>query len=270
MKTYVNGLGETVGGDVLASQTPVLTSGNIWWVNSATGSDAAGTAGQDRERPLATIGQANTNASDGDVIVLQSGHTETLSSALSLKAVLLVGIGTSSGKPAAQLKIDNAGASCVQFAATAGEIRNVYFPASVQSNTSGNGKVRFTCTGMATISGCYFESSANDQLPALSIDSSPAYVENCTFVSTATSIATRPTRGVYISGAIADLRLVGNTFDSGTVGFSSVALDLSAGTITRLRAHSNSFLRGADASIASASVGYFVPSTTSGAVKVTW
>lgn len=269
MKFYPNGLGESLGGDALATQKPIVTSGNVWWVNSATGVDAASPAGQDREKPLASLGQANTNAVDGDIIVLESGHTETLVAVLTLKGVTVVGIGTTSGKPAAQLKINSAGACCVQFASTAGELRNIYFPASVQSNTNTNGKVRFTTTNCVAY-GLYIECSALDQLPALSIDSNSCRIENCTIVSTATTVATRPLRGLYTTGAVSDLTLVGNVFDDGSVGFANPSCDLSTGTITRLRGHSNSLLRGAGVSIASASTGYFIASTQTGGARVNW
>lgn len=272
MKLYPNGLGESAGGDVLATQKPLFMSGNVWWVNSATGVDAGGSAGQDREKPLATIGQANTNATDGDIIVLQSGHNETLSAQLNLKAVSLVGIGTTSGKPAAQLKINSASATLLNLAVAATEIRNVYFPASVQSNTSANGKLRLANIDNCVISGCYFESSALDQLAALEVATiaDEALIENCTFVSTATTVTTRPTRGLYVSGAITDLHVVGCVFDDGTVGYSTAACDISGGTITRLKGTGISLLRGAEVLIASATTGYFIPSTSTGGGKVTW
>lgn len=268
MRLYPNGLGESLGGDAIATQRPIYMSGNVWWVNSATGTDAGGTAGQDQQKPLATLVQANTNASDGDVIVLQSGHTETLTGALSLKGLTVVGIGTTSGKPAAQIKINAAAATALQFATTGGELHNIYFPAAVQVDTSANGKVRVTTAG-CVIYGCYFESNANDQLPALSIDTG-CRVENCTFVSTATSTASRPLKGIGTTGAVNDLIIIGNVFDDGTVGFTSPACDLSSGTVSRMRGHSNSFLRGAEISVSSASTGFFIPATQTGGAKVTW
>lgn len=268
MKLYANGLGESLGGDPLAGQRPIYASGNVWWVNSATGTDAGGTAGQDQQKPLATIVQANTNASDGDVIVLQSGHTETLTVALSLKGLTVVGIGTTSGKPAAQIKINAAASTALQFATTGGQIHNVYFPASVQVNTTANGKLRLTTTGCA-VYGCYFEASANDQLPQLSLDAT-GRIDGCTFVSTATSTASRPLKGLGSTGALADLIVVDCIFDDGSVGFTSPACDLSAAAVTRLRAWGNSLLRGAEASINSGSTGFFIPATTTLGAKVTW
>jgi hypothetical protein len=273
MRFYANGLGESLGGDALATQLPIITSGNVWWVNSVTGTDAASPAGQDREKPLATLVQANTNATDGDIIVLENGHVETMTVLFgALKAVTVVGIGTTSGKPGAQLKINAAAAGLISTATGVCELRNIYFPAAVQSDTTANGKIRIASTPGVVISGCYFESSANDQLPAISIDvaSNNVLIENCTFVSTATTTATRPLRGIYLAGAVTDLRIIGCTFDDGTVGYANGACDLSGATITRLRCHSNTFLRGADLAVASATTGYFALPAVSGGGRVSW
>jgi len=272
MRIYPNGLGEQAGGDQRASQKPLLMSGDVWWVNSVTGTDAASPAGKDQQKPLATLVQANTNAADNDIIVLQSGHTETLTVALALKAVTVIGIGTTAGKPAAQIKINAAAAIMLQFTASAGELANIYFPAAVQTDTSANGKVRVASISHCIISGCYFESSALDQLAALEISAAAqgVIVEDCTFISTASSGITRPTRGLHVSGAVSEFRMTGNVFDDGGMGYSTAACDLSGGTITRLRAYGNSFLRGAETLIASATVGYFFPPTQSGGAKVTW
>lgn len=273
MNYLTNGSGESLGGDVLVSQKPIITSGNVWWVNSVTGTDAASPAGQDREKPLATLVQANTNAAAGDVIFLQSGHTETFTVLFgALKAVTVVGVGTTSGKPGAQLLINAAAAGLISTATGVCELRNIYFPAAVQSDTSATGKIRVAATSNVVISGCYFESSANDQLAAISLDASSnsVLIENCTFVSTATTTVTRPTRGIHVQGAVTDLRVIGCVFDDGTVGYSTGACDLSGGTITRLRCHSNSLLRGASVLIAAATTGYFVPSTQSGDGRVNW
>jgi hypothetical protein len=273
MKVYPNGAGESQGGDVLCTQSPLFVGGNVWWVNSATGVDAGGTAGQDREKPLATLGQAVTNSANGDVIYLQSGHTETLTVAQNIGIRSVVGVGTTSGKPSVQMKINAAAAGCLTAGGQGCEIKNIYFPAAVQSDTTAAaGKVWIPSTPNVLIYGCYFESSGLDQLAALQIDvsSNGVSVEKCTFVSTATAVATRPTRGLYVSGAVSDLSVISCVFDDGTVGYSSKACDLSGGTITRLKAHSNSTLRGADVSIASASTGYFIPSTRSGGGAVNW
>lgn len=272
MKVYPNGTGETLGGDDLLTQTPLWVGGNIWWVNSGTGSDAAGTAGQDRERPLATLSQAVTNSAAGDIIILQSGHTETLTAAVNIGIRTVVGVGTSNGKPAAQLKINAASATLITMGGSGGQLRNIYFPAAVQSNNGANGKIWLPSVTNAYIRGCYFESSGLDQFAAVQVDVNCTgfRVENCTFVSTATAIATRPTKGLNLTGAVTDFSIIGCTFDDGTVGYSGAACDLSTAAITRMSAFGNSLLRGADVKFNASQTGHFGVSTLSGGSGVAW
>lgn len=76
------------------------TSGTYWYVSSVTG-----TAGQPGtlSAPFATITQAQTAAAAGDVVVLMSGHAETVSAAagivLSKAGVTYVGIGNGAERP---------------------------------------------------------------------------------------------------------------------------------------------------------------------------
>lgn len=72
-----------------------MTSGNVWFVSSVIGSSVnAGSF----DAPFATITQAQTAASTGDVVVLMSGHAETITAAagidLSKAGVIYVGLGT--------------------------------------------------------------------------------------------------------------------------------------------------------------------------------
>lgn len=76
------------------------TSGTYWYVSSVIGS--AGFPGT-LTQPFATITQAQTAASAGDVVVLMSGHAETVASAaainLSKAGVTYVGIGNGAERP---------------------------------------------------------------------------------------------------------------------------------------------------------------------------
>lgn len=273
MKVYPNGLGESLGGDPLLGQKPFWVGGSVWWVNSVTGTDAGGTAGQDREKPLATLAQAITNSSAFDTIVLQSGHTETLTGAVTIgSARAIVGVGTTSGKPGATLKLNAASASLLTMSGAGSQLRNIYFPTNVQSNSGGSGKVAIPATTNILVYGCYFECGANDQQDAVqaTASSNSLRIENCTFVSVATSTATRATNGIKLTGAMSDVAVVNNTFDDGTVGFSGKAADLSGGTVTRLHAYGNSLLRGASLLNNSATTGFFGTGVLSGGSGVSW
>ncbi|MEY4931756.1 MAG: hypothetical protein RLZZ403_76, partial [Pseudomonadota bacterium] len=97
--SYPNGIGGSTG-DSLALAKPLMMSGSVWYVDSATGTDAAGSAGKDRSKPLATLATAVSNASDDDIIVFFDGHEETLTSAQTLgKRLSLIGEGSDAGVP---------------------------------------------------------------------------------------------------------------------------------------------------------------------------
>lgn len=273
MKVRPNGIGGTTG-DTLVTCKPIQHSGDVWFVNSVGGVDAASPAGKDREKPLATLGQAYTNAAAGDIICLLSGHTETLVAMLLInKTLTIVGEGLSSGIPTVQLKI-NAAAAGLLTLNTAIVMRNIRFPASVQSNTGPGanvGKVRVG-NGSCQLIGCYFEQSGLDQLPAVSIAAAVnvCRVDGCTFVSTATAVTTRPTYGLFHEGALTDLDVVGTTFSDGTVGFSGAAWDGSTGIATRVRGVGVSALLGADIVQHASSVGYINVQTATGGGRLEW
>lgn len=254
---FVSGIGETLG-DPLAVNPPFMTKGAVWFVCSVNGTDAGGTAGKDKQKPLKTLAQAQTNASAGDTVFLLNGHAETYTTSLSIsKQLYIVGTGLVSGKyPGASFTINAASADAFVLSAAGTQLRNIYFPQSSQSNSfSAGGKVVVETTD-CLIAGCYFEMGALDQGAGL-IDAVAAptrlRVENCTFISTATSTATRPIYGMSVQQTVSDVAVIGSVFNDGTVGFSTAALDMSGPTVTRIRAENISLLQGADFLIASAS-----------------
>lgn len=277
MRVRANGIGGTTG-DALATCKPLQYSGDVWFVNSTGGVDAASPAGKDREKPLATLGQAYTNAAAGDMIVLLSGHTETVTVALNVaKAGLdIVGEGSSGGIPTVRLLVNSATAGVINITAAGVRLRNILFPASVISNTGtggGSGKIHVNGGGSkAQLIGCYFQEGATDQLPGVTIATGMTDIrlENCTFISTATVVATRPTYGFLTQGTVTDLDVFGCVFSDGTVGFANVAWDSTGGTITRLRALGVSALLGADIAISAATVGFLNLQTTTGGGRVEW
>jgi hypothetical protein len=276
MKLWANGLGGTTG-DSLATTKPLYTSGDVWFVDSTIGVDGASPAGKDRQKPLATLAQAQTNGADGDIVVLLSSHTETFTVGLSLtKSLIIVGEGSSGGVPTAQFKINAANQSVFVLNAAAIQLRNIKFPASVQSNSGaggGVGKVAIGATGNSTlIRGCYIEQSGLDQLPGLSIASGVARIriENTTIISTATAVATRPTYGIWHIGTVTDLDVNGLVLSDGTVGFSGASWDGTTGATTRLRAENVSLLLGADAKHHASTTGQLIPSTATSGGAVSW
>lgn len=81
----------------------LFTTGNVWYVSSVSGSN--GNNGKSPRLPVATIAQAQSlaTASNGDVIVLMPGHTETITGAagiaISKAGLTIVGLGQGTKRP---------------------------------------------------------------------------------------------------------------------------------------------------------------------------
>lgn len=269
MRLLPNGIGETVS-DQLAIGKPLYQSGQTWYVNSVGGVNGASPAGLNRSAPLATLDQALTNASDGDIIILESGHSETLTSALSItESLTIIGCGLVNGKPGASLRANAAATYVLDVLAAGVELRNIYFPGNAQNNSLEQIHVAST---QFRLSGCYFDLSSKDQASAVNViaSSHSLRVTNTQFVSGGTSVALRPYGCLKVSGAVNDVDLDGVVFDGGLYGFSSEYALNAAAAITRLRGQNLSLLRGADVQLTAGTVGWLQPTTTTGDARIVW
>ena len=110
------------------------TSARIWYVSSVIGS--AGYPGT-MTQPYATITQAQSAASSGDIVVLMSGHAETVSGAagidLSKAGVTYVGIGSGSARPTFTF---SATASTITMTAASVSLTNIIGVPSIDSVVS--------------------------------------------------------------------------------------------------------------------------------------
>lgn len=266
---YPNGAGGSLG-DSWATCKPLYASGAVWYVQSTTGTDAATPAGRNREKPLATLAQAITNASANDVIVLLSAHTETRVAVITVsKALTIVGEGLSAGLPTVTFVCGYVGNL---FTITAGnvELRNIKIPTSSVANSS----TRITCNQTDFVmDGCYVECGANDTATALTLASGAdrCRLRNTTFISTATLTTAQPESAIKTSAAVADLELDGLVLSAGTVGFSNYfALDASTAAVTRLRGLNVSLLLGADVNLHASTTGRLNTQTVTGSARVQW
>lgn len=266
---YPNGAGGSLG-DTWATCKPLYVSGAIWYVQSTTGVDAASPAGRNREKPLATLAQAITNAADNDIIVCLSAHTETIVVAVNVaKKLTIVGEGSVAGVPAVTF-ICGAVGNLFNVNSPNVELRNLKIPTSSLANATtriANNQTDFV------MDGCYVECSGNDTAAALTLASGAdrTRIRNTTFISTATSSAAQPESAIKVTDAVADLELDGLVLSAGTVGFSNYfALDASAAAVTRLRASGVSLLLGADVNLNTATTGRFNVQTSTGGSRIQW
>ena len=269
---YTNGIGGSTG-DSLALAKPLSTSGNVWYVDSATGVDAGSAAGQNREFPVFTIAQAITNSSDDDIIVCLDGHAETIVSVVSIsKRLTIVGEGSSAGVPTVIITNNQAAGSMFAVAAINVQFRNIKFATNTQSCSVARVTTASTNTRFV---GCYFACARYDDATAVLLNSGATYAsfESCTFISTETThdLSTQPESAIKSGAAIADLSIADCVFSSGVSGFANFyAVDLSAGACTRVRMTGLSLLLGADIKLHASSTGYVNVQTTTGGAKVVW
>lgn len=268
-----NGIGATTG-DSLALVKPLTVNGNVWYVDSVTGTDAASPAGKNRSKPLATLAQAQTNAANGDIVSILPTHTETLTSTLALsKDLTLVGEGSDSGNPTAQFNTNHATNDLFSITATGlFQIRGLLFPEAAQTNT-GNKISAIGATPLLRIVGCRFEQGALDKGSACTIGhGGDFHLKSTTFVSTALTTAIQPTAAIdTFNGANINFVWDGVVLDGGTVGWANpFAVDMTSSTTTNLIAESISLLNGSLMRVSEATLGYINIQTSTGGARVDW
>jgi len=214
MILFPDGFGGTAGDDPLVTADSIYVAadgGNdVYHVNSSTGSDTTG-AGT-RNSPYATVGMALSVAGNFDVIIVHSGHSETITVATTITArVIIIGEGAGDDRP---LLTPNIAANGAMWTLSVSPyIRNLRFGASAQANTSPT--IVSTALGAeyTEISHCKFYCGQYDAGNKATF-SNTGRLFACEFVSTATSNSGRPSRAVALP-----MWTWGCTFDGGTYGW---------------------------------------------------
>jgi hypothetical protein len=264
---YPNGAGET-SGDPLVTAAPITVSGAIWYVNSATGSDAGGARGKERIRPLATLAQAHSNASAGDIIVLAENHAEVLtSSQVFNKAGIVV---ASAGSGATRARFTRA-ADIEMFDITAAgvQLRNLYLAAPTV-NSALKHKIRIASSGCQVI-GCYIECNDNDGEESLQMvtGAGEITVRDTYFVSTSTDPAAAPNSALGVLNDMSGLHLENLVIDGGESGWDEPYAIIFTGFVTRMDAVDIDLLNDSDAFVTGAT-GWWTTRNASGSARVVW
>lgn len=268
MPTWPNGIGEALG-DSLVTGSPLTLNSSVIHVHYGTGDDTHG--GLSRESPKKTLGAAISASSDNGWIVLLDGHEESGIDSLqpSAQGLVIVGAGRDAqGRPTAKLTVGSpSGPQHGLALVLGGQLRNVWMTSPSGANSGG--VVYFVDPGIR-VEGCYFECGANLDTGAITAaaGATGAVIRDCTFVSTATSFATRPHSAIYLTDSQSDWTIDGCVFDGGGSGFQNPAIYCTAAMV-RLRAERISLLNGADVNLHQ-STGYFMPTTTDGNSRILW
>ncbi len=267
MTYWPTGLNQALG-DELVTCAPLINTASVYFVHYGTGDDANG--GEDQHDPFKTLGHAVGLVATGDTVVLLDGHEETITDALAVTphGVNIVGAGSSGGIPTVILTMDRASGYMLELAGEACRIGNVRFAPAAQ--TGPTGLVTITANG-CEVRGCYFsvdEKVSSGALVVAGEGTESFRCEECTFLSAATSNATRPPSGLVINAApytcVKDC-----VFDGGTNGFENYGI-YEIGGSQAIQFMRISLLRGADILLADTTTGYVSVSTSTQTANVYW
>lgn len=205
-----NGLAATSEGADSFITKDIIATGAVIWVDSVNGSDSNnGLEGS----PLATLAAAITaaTANNGDIIVLKSGHTETLTSAITVNkaGVKIYGIGNGSSAP--KFTVNASSIDGLNITANNVEINNLYFP--VGTTASNSSRVNVDAANVR-IKGCTFMCGQYD-LSSVTLTANALYpsIESCTF----TVSADGPDHGIIVeNSAVVGMYVYNTTFNGGT------------------------------------------------------
>jgi hypothetical protein len=193
-------------GGVFTVVNEAMTTGDIYWVNSTTGTDATGN-GQNPDAPFATIDYAigQCTANQGDRIMVMPGHSEDPITSITadVAGISIIGLGNGSDRPTITF-----GALAATLAITAASVtvKNLIFDLGVVATTV---TCPITITGDAAhIEGCETVVHATSQFTnhLTATDAQFVKIYNNKFMSLGTAGSTS---GIVVDGCD-DIEIVGN------------------------------------------------------------
>lgn len=217
-KHYENGIvGSSEGGSAeIASD--IFVTGAVYWVDSVDGNDS--NAGTNRNSPKATLASAysSATANNGDIIIIESGHSESLGSSVTLSkaGVRIFGLGSGSNKPSFTV---TANVDALDITAARQEINGLRFP--VGTTTGNTSRVNIAAAHCRVVD-CDFLCGQYDQNSITIPDAGDdALVQGCTF----TISADGPDSGILVESAtLLGLEIKDCSFDGGSYDFDDAAV----------------------------------------------
>ena len=154
-------------GGMFAVVNETMTTGHIWVVDSGsgTGADSAG-YGQNPDTPFLSVDYAigKCTASNGDIIFVMPGHTETLSSpadwALDVAGVTIKGLGSGQTIPLIKIDTEHTEAAPILISAANCTIENIWF---IGINAGGSKDAIEISASHTTIKNCTFTETSTDK-----------------------------------------------------------------------------------------------------------
>lgn len=217
-------------GPLLATQSPGVTTGAIYYVDSVNGDDT--NAGTNRAKPKASVfgasgAFASATSSNGDYVYCEPSHAETISSAYTWSkiGITLVGLGTSTTK--ATFTSSVAGVA-VLLTGVNNNVHNIQFAASTAATTA---RISITTGSGSWLHGLTFAVGANDNVDSILINGA----DNCLLSSIDMTVAAEAVSGttqcgITVTGAAIGNRFRDLSFDGGAYGWSQTAFEIDDAT----------------------------------------
>ena len=216
---FENGIVSTTAGGHTDISADIFVTGDVFWLDSVNGNDA--NPGTNRNLPVATIAQAITNAAanNGDLIIIEAGHSESLgaSQAISTAGLTIIGLGTGTNKPAFTVT-----AAVDGFNITGADVRLVGLRFPVGTTAANTARINVGAAGVI-IEDCDFLCGAQDLETITVADAGDrCEINGCTF----TISADGPDAAIEIEAAgVLGLRVISCTFDGGDYDFDAAAIN---------------------------------------------
>lgn len=182
LTNFPNGV-TSFGVPVLGSG-PVFTTGNVFFVDSGTGSDV-GSSGKTPDNPFATLDYAigKCTATNGDHIIVMPGHAETTTAiAADVAGITIVGIGHGRARPT--FTATTAASDLIDVTAANISIKNIRLVGAA-SGTTGLLHIAAAATDFAC-EGCSLEQAATPLIAVRIKQSADRFrFSDCLFMGTA-------------------------------------------------------------------------------------
>jgi len=208
------------------------TPGNVFYVDAghAAASDSAG-FGQNPDAPVATIDYAIglCTASQGDVILVMPGHTETVSNAtdflLDVAGVSVIGLGSGSLIPT--ITLDTAAAATLGITAADCTLKNLSILSAFTNGVTAGVTLAATATGF-TLDGLIFKESlvTQEYLIGISIatDCDDGIIQNCRYYG----IASGGTSSIIAAAGGTDRTIIRDNYFHGDASAAALKFDAAA------------------------------------------
>ncbi len=228
-------------GGVYAIVDESMTTGNIFWVHSGTGTNAVAN-GRTPDGPFATIAYAFSSdvctASKGDIIFVMPGHTETVAAAagivMDIAGVKVIGLGWGNQRPTITFSTDTL--ADIDIDAASITIKNIRFIGNIASLDA---PIDVNAAGF-TMEDCdFFCAAATTDIDITVITDANAddmTIRNCNFnleysnAATAVAVSNTMTEVIRLVGAdravIEDCYMAGNFTTSAINGITTASAEV--------------------------------------------